>query len=130
MIVITIIGILASIAIPSYREYIRRGARAEAKTLMLENAQFLERNFTEANRYDKASDGSDIALPNTTAPKDGNTTYNIALSAVSATEFTMTAVPVSGSSMDGDACGTFTLNQRGQRSVSGGTLSAAQCWNR
>jgi len=130
MIVIAIIGILAGIAIPSYRDYIRRASRSEVKTLMLENAQFLERNFTEANRYDKNAAGTNIALPNITSPKGGGAVYNIALSAVTETTFSMTATPISGSSMDGDPCGTFTLNQRGQRGVSGGTLSAENCWNR
>lgn len=130
MIVIAIIGILAGIAIPSYRDYIRRASRSEVKTLMLENAQFLERNFTEANRYDKNTTGTNITLPNTISPKGGSAVYNIALNPVTETTFSMTATPVTGSSMDGDPCGTFTLNQLGQRGVTGGTLSAANCWNR
>lgn len=53
MIVVVIIAILAAIAIPSYDAYLRRSARADARTALLENAQFLERNFTEATSYAK-----------------------------------------------------------------------------
>ncbi|MBU4500895.1 MAG: prepilin-type N-terminal cleavage/methylation domain-containing protein, partial [Gammaproteobacteria bacterium] len=57
MITVAIIGILAAIAYPSYTQYVQRANRAEARGLMLENAQFLERNFTMANRYHQTSAG-------------------------------------------------------------------------
>ena len=51
MITVIVIAILASIALPSYQDYLRRGYRADAKAALMENAQFMERNFTEANRF-------------------------------------------------------------------------------
>lgn len=131
MIVVAIIGILASIAIPSYRDYVRRGARSEVKTLLVENAQFLERNFTEANRYDKNSANADIALPYTQSPKDGSAaSYTINLTTLTASTFTLTAAPVAGGNMENDPCGSLLLNHLGQRTVSGGSLGVDQCWNR
>lgn len=131
MIVVAIIGILASIAIPSYDSYIRRGARADARTALLENAQFLERNFTEASKYDKKSNGDDISLPVSNTPRTGTPFYNIGTSVLTASTYTLQAVPIGGGRMDGDACGTITLTHTGAKGVSGGaTLSAADCWNR
>ena len=69
LIVIAIIGILAGIAYPNYQEYVARARRADAKTVLLENAQFLERFYTQNGTYVGA------ALPVTEAPKDGTTKY-------------------------------------------------------
>jgi len=128
MIVVVIIAILAAIAIPSYDAYLRRSARADARTALLENAQFLERNFTEATSYAKNSANADIVLPITASPRDGTAYYAIG-AVLTATTYTLTAAPVVGGRMDGDACGSLTLTHLGQRGTTG-TLSAADCWNR
>ena len=78
MVTVAIIGILAAIALPSYKSFIARGSRAEAREIMLEDAQFLERNYTEANRYDLRSNGVAVVLPYAQSPKTGTAKYNIA----------------------------------------------------
>ncbi len=129
MIVVAILGILATIAVPSYNEYIRRGARADARTALLENAQFLERNFTLATSYSKDSVGADIVLPVANSPRTGTALYVIVANPLTPTTYTLSATPVVGRRMDGDACGSLTLTHLGQRGATG-TLSAADCWNR
>ena len=135
MVTVAVIGILAGIAYPSYLGYVQRANRADAKAALLENAQFLERNFTEVNKYHQDATGAAIGLPVTASPRETGATalYSIALdtssaSATSATTYRLLATPVSGRSMAGDACGTFTLNHLGQKGVSGASLSAAECW--
>jgi prepilin-type N-terminal cleavage/methylation domain-containing protein len=54
MIVVAIIGILASIAYPSYQESILKSRRADAKGALLGFANAMERHFTETNSYRKA----------------------------------------------------------------------------
>ncbi len=131
MITVAIVGILAGIALPSYFSYMARSNRADAKTALLMNAQFLERNFTEANRYDEDSGGNAIALPYTQSPTTGTAMYTIAVATPTSTTYTLTATPVSGGRMDGDACDALSLNHLGQKTVgAGATLSAADCWNR
>ena len=51
LIVVAIIGILASIAIPGYRRYVIRANRADAKIAMLQTAQALERCYTNSSPY-------------------------------------------------------------------------------
>lgn len=51
MVVVTIIGILAVLAIPSYQEYIRKGRRAEARTALTDLLQQQERYMTQRNTY-------------------------------------------------------------------------------
>lgn len=130
MIAVAIVGILAAIAYPSYTEFVLRSNRADAKTALLENAQFLERNFTEANVYDEDSDGNAVTLPITAAPRTGTALYGISATTLDDTTFTLTAAPVTGGRMDGDACGSFTLNHLGIKGVTGGTLSSDTCWSR
>lgn len=129
MTVLTIAGILATVALPNYQDHVRRASRSEAKSVLLENAQFLERNFTEANRYDQDAAGEAIVLPITQAPRNGTAKYSISLT-VAATSFTLTADPVVGGGMDGDGCGAFTLNQLGQKGLASASLSIDTCWNK
>lgn len=129
LVTLVIVGILASIAIPSYREYVARGHRADAKAVLMEDVQFMERNFTLSNRYHQDSAGNAISLPYTQSPKAGTALYTISATTLSATQFVLSATPVVGGAMDGDGCGAFTYSQQGVKGVTGG-LSVAECWNR
>lgn len=133
MIVIAVIGILASIAYPNYRDYIARAKRSEVRTMLLENAQFLERNFTTANRYDQDSTETEIEsedLPRTKSPADGAANYTITVAFPSAQSFTLTATRAG--SMANDACGNFTLTNTGVQGISSNSegTTVAQCWGR
>ncbi len=132
MIVVVIIGILAAIAYPNYTQYVKRGNRAEARSVLLETVQFLERNYTTANRYDKDSAGTDIVLPFSTSPKSGAKKYDITVNygATPAQTFQLNAAPAG--SMTGDVCGTITLTGTGLKGAAGATTDAivAQCWGK
>jgi type IV pilus assembly protein PilE len=138
MITVAIIAILAAIAYPSYTQYVRRAHRADVKTALLSNAQFLERNYTESNLYHKTdsdNDGAyddDITLPYTQSPSGGTAIYNIALNAAPNpdTSYTLTATPVGGGPMAGDACGALTFNNLGVKGVVGGSSTVAECWGK
>jgi type IV pilus assembly protein PilE len=51
MIVVAVIGILAAIAVPSYRSYVVRAARVEAQAELLELASLQEKIFLNSNNY-------------------------------------------------------------------------------
>ena len=51
MMVVAVIGILAAVALPSYRKYIVRAARIEAQTELLELASQQEKIFLNSNNY-------------------------------------------------------------------------------
>lgn len=133
MITVAVIGILASVAYPSYTQYVQRANRAEARSMLLENAQFLERNFTTANRYDQTSGGTTIdsaSLPRTQSPESGAARYNItvAMGAAPAQTFTLTATRAGA--MGADACGNYTYTNTGLQGLASATLSVAECWGR
>ena len=119
MIVVLIIGILSAIAIPSYRNHVLRVNRTDAKVGATTAAQVMERCYTRTNTYV----GCDVAYPLDTQ----NATYTIAFNpAPTAIAFTVTATPINGQA-DDTACGTFSLNQVGQQTVSG-PKPASECW--
>ena len=115
MIVVAIIGILASIAIPAYQQYILRANRADAQAILMETAQFMERFFTTNNSYEGADPLSNQS------PKTGTAKYMISFSAQSPTEYTLEAAPEVG--QDADSCGTMTVTNTGATSPAG-----AGCW--
>jgi type IV pilus assembly protein PilE len=131
MIVVAIIAILAAVALPSYRESTARSRRADARAVLLENVQWMERNYTLTSKYNVNGAGTAItsaSLPVTEAPKDGSTKYyDISFSAISATAFTLQAVPKGG--MASDACETLTLTHTGVKGQAA-TKTVDDCWNR
>jgi type IV pilus assembly protein PilE len=127
MITVAIVAILASIAIPSYREYIARSKRAEARAEVLKAEGWLERHYNEFNRY------------TTTAGTDGNTSFNTKFTAVpsagtanysftatiTATAYTVTVAPVN--SMAGDACGSYRKTNIGSLAYTSTLGTIAKC---
>lgn len=114
MIVVVIVGILATIAYPSYREHVLRSHRADAQADLLELAQWLERRYTNNNSYAGA------VLPFNQTPRTGAARYNIG-AVVGGQTFTLTATPAGAQA--GDACGNMTINQLGVT-----TAAQADCW--
>lgn len=124
MIVVAVVAILAAIALPSYSEYIRRGRRAEARAGLMQGAQWLERVATATGGYPATT-----AFPDAlTSVNSGTYQIQYQLGTPAANGFTLTAKRVG--SQTGDRCGDYTLTSAGDRSTTGGTSAAADCWSR
>lgn len=123
MIAVVIVGLLASIAYPSYTEYVRGGGRADAVATLLQVSQTLERCFTQYSAYNDAS----CSVVNGGAVNSVDGLYTIGIVS-NATSYTLTASPAAGSAQAADAkCTTLTLNNLGVKG-STGTGTAAECW--
>jgi type IV pilus assembly protein PilE len=120
MIVVAVVGILAAIAYPAYTEQVRQTRRAEVTTILMENAQLLERHFTRTGAYDAA--GVNLI---TQSPATGAAVYNITTPTRTAGAYTLQAQAVATGPMNGDACATYSLTQAGAR-----TPTDARCWRR
>ncbi|MFP6831200.1 hypothetical protein PS684_02826 [Pseudomonas fluorescens] len=120
MIVIAIIGIVITIAAPSYTEYLKKGRRAEVVSLLSEQAQSLERFYTKNNVY-----------TGITGLSTGNDFYTLTPTIADQT-FLLTATRKAGTSMATDKCGDFTLTNTGVRSMNNATtgLTTKDCWGR
>jgi type IV pilus assembly protein PilE len=90
-------------------------------------ANAMERYFTENNTYAGASlAGANPIYPATCPIDGGDATYNLAITNLTATTYTLTATPIAGGPQAKDACGTLSLTQTGQKGATGGTVS--KCW--
>lgn len=110
MIVVAVVAVLVSIAIPSYHEAVRKGRRGQAKADLVDVAQQIERYRTVNNTY------KGFTLANTKSPATGATFYTLGIAVEEdGSGFEATASPVVGTSQTDDRCGVLTINQAGTR---------------
>lgn len=132
MIVVAIVGILGSIAYPSYLNQVTKSRRTDAQAVLMEAAQFMERFYTENNRYHQDTGGTAVALPAQLgeSPRDSGTkSYDITVQTATASTYTLRATPKNGQAGDGFLQVTNTF-AKGWDSDDSGALSAAeQTWS-
>jgi type IV pilus assembly protein PilE len=130
MVVIGVVAVLGSIAVNTYRSYILRTNRTEARMALLATQVAQEKYFLQNNQY--AQDiATVIAAPpaglgiNLTAGGvtiGGN--YTLSFNAVTANTYTLQAVATGTQTKDTAACLTFTINEQGTRTPADST----GCW--
>lgn len=133
MIVVAVVAILAAIAYPTYQDSVRKSRRADAQAVLLEAAQWMERFYTENNRYDQTRAGVAVALPVPlqTSPKEGATKYyDIAFNPnpPGQNAFTLRATPRATGGQNRDFCGGLTLTNTGAKGVLGAGATVERCW--
>jgi type IV pilus assembly protein PilE len=132
MIVVAIIAIITTVAVPSYRTYISRGKRADVRGQLMQAAQFMQRFYSANDSFQATRGGQAIAdaMPTNLqqSPGEGSAVYALTINA-SVAAYTLTMAPTSGGGMSGDSCGSFTLTSTGLRGVSG-TKPKEECWTR
>ena len=127
-----IVGILAAVAIPSYRAYVIRSQRSDAKDSLLALATQQEKHYLQCNTYATAiADATSCPdeLQGTDASKNG--WYDLTINAADATTFTVSATAIAGERQDqDDECQSFTVDQAGVRTAedSGGADNTDECW--
>lgn len=116
MIVVVIVGILAAVAIPSYRSYTIKSSRAAAQTELMQLASLQEKIYLNSSAY---------ACNAIATPYNGNSTgglgvgtsndgkYTFALSACATNTYTITAVPVATKAQAGNGC--LAIQENGSR---------------
>ena len=124
MIVLVVISILMGIAVPSYQSFLEKSRGTEAKELLLAAAQRQQQFYTQNDLY--TTDASALSVP--TSSINGYYTLTIVAGNTGNinTSYSMSATPA-GTQADDSACGTFTLNSLGQRTVSG-SQTTPPCW--
>ena len=127
MIVVAIIGLLAAIALPSYRNSVLKSNRVDAKTALQDLASREERYFTTNNTYTLvAADLGYASTFPTNVYASGATTYSLTVTAAGTSSFTATATPVN--TQLSDACGTYSLDSLGVQGNANNTTASTSCW--
>jgi type IV pilus assembly protein PilE len=130
MIAVSIVAILAAIALPSYQEQIRRSRRSDGQVALLAIAiaqtkmrvNCIQYATTLAGTPSCAADGARAVLGLSATSPEGY--YNLALSGVSATGFTASAIPIGNQARDtagSVACDPLTIDQDVHR-------EPRECW--
>jgi type IV pilus assembly protein PilE len=127
IVVVTMLAILAAIAIPNYSEYIRRGHRAAAQEYLISLASRQVQFYLDRRAFAE----SDVCPPvapattclNATPPAELANRYTVAIAAAAGppAAFTITATPTG--SQTGERCGNLTIDQTGARGA-----AATGCW--
>ena len=119
MIVVAIIGILASIAIPSYQSYVKKGKAAEATSMLADLRIKMEQCFQDNRSY--ATCGAFCA------PTSGavNFTYACSAGGPGALTYTINATGVAAKGMTGFA---FGVNQDNAKTSTFDGTAGASCW--
>ncbi len=127
LIVVVMIGLLGTIAVPSYRQYAMRAQRTEAKTALLRLATNQERFYLQNNTYTSNL----VALGFPTGVSDKGV-YTLAVPVADATTYRATAVPTPGGGLNGVSmsadvdCALFSINAQGVRAAAPDPNS--RCW--
>ncbi|MGE5160956.1 MAG: type IV pilin protein [Betaproteobacteria bacterium] len=129
LVVLAILAGLASIALPTYAEYVARSRRFEARAGLLEAAHWMERWRTERGRYDDPANAGQTpaGFPWRQVPRAGEPYYAVSVVATAATyRITATAVRT----MAGDVCRSLSIDETGVRGFTGPGSTEEVCWQR
>lgn len=138
MITVAIVGVLASLAYPSYVEYVARGHRTQVKGQLAAAQQWMERYYSERYFY-----GNDAAATANTAfanqgfaqsppAGEGAARYTLAVTVADGGQ-TYTITATRAGTMAGDRCESPTITNTGVKGISGKTSVqaaplVADCW--
>jgi type IV pilus assembly protein PilE len=136
MIVVAIIGILASIALPAYQDSVSKSRRGDAMGALASFSNAMAQWYVQnspPSYLGAASGGGDTGSPqffSTNVPIDGGTaTYNLTIQSATQTTYRLRATPVGAQVGDG----FIEIDQQGgqfwDEDNSGGISSSENTWD-
>ena len=123
MIVVVIIGFLAVIAYPNYRDFAARAQRNEAKAALLQIATNQERFYLQNNTY--TCDMTRLGFAAAAGFVTESRSYTVDVTACNADNFTAQAV-YNKADAEAGKCGTFQINGRNVKT----SAPLGDCWTR
>jgi type IV pilus assembly protein PilE len=121
MIVVVIIGILTAIAYPSYRQYVAKAKRNEAKSCLLQIATLQERHYLQNATY--TADMTKLGFGAATNVLTDSGSYTCTVTAATPAAFAATAVYQKGDAEAGK-CATFSIDGTGSKT----STPFDDCW--
>ncbi len=128
LIAMAVVGLLASIAYPSYVSHVERTHRATARAALLDASHYMERYYAAKGSYAGAS----LPVQLSTVPAGVASTearYALSVASSSPIGYALEARPLRS-----DPCGTLGLNEQGVQTAAsassgpGASVTVASCW--
>ena len=120
MIVVVILGILTAVAYPSYRQYVAKAKRNDAKACLLQVATMEERFYLQNNFY--TANMTDLGFGADPFVTDSNS-YTCSVTAASPAAYSATATYLKADAEAGK-CATFSIDGRGAKT----STPYNDCW--
>jgi len=119
ILVVGLVALLLSLAMPSYQSYLVRGHRVEAIRLLLTTAACQERHRARTGAFDttRCAGNTDNEFYRLIIEPEGQS---------SSTEFVLIAEPLKRQQRD--ICGSLSLDQSGTQGISGPQDKLHKCW--
>ncbi|PKG76413.1 prepilin-type cleavage/methylation domain-containing protein [Shewanella sp. GutCb] len=118
MIAVAIIGILATIAYPSYVDYVAKGARAEGLTILADAANLQEQFYFDNRTY--TGNMSDLGFDANPFITDGEN-YSVSATIVGTGTFKVKATAKGAQATRDSSCGVLQITETGEKTPKG-------CW--
>jgi type IV pilus assembly protein PilE len=126
LVVVAIIGILAAIALPNYRDYVTRSSLAEAYANLGAQRVKMEQYYADVRDYTNACTGTTVAFPTPVGQY-----YDVTCGNLGANTYTLTAT---GKASTNGAGFVLTVDQNNARQTTavpaGWTVPGTACWIR
>lgn len=124
MIVVVIAAVLAAVAYPSYQQYAIRANRSAAQSFILGVANKQEQYILDARQY-----ADSLSTLSMSVPVEVSRNYAISIAGVtlSPPAYSIVATPTGTQLTKDTQCGTVTINQAGQKGISG-SGPVTECW--
>ena len=119
VIVLAIVAILVTLALPAYRSQVLRVHRSGAVNLLLQAAVCQERVYTRLGSYDTG-----VCLK-----ENRQEHYQLSYRPANTRGQYFTAVATPLGAQKRDTCGSLLLDQNGNRGIGAAGVDIAQCWN-
>lgn len=123
MIVVVIVGILAAVSYPNYREFTARAKRNEAKAALLQIATNQERFYLQNNTF--TTDLTVLGFATTPTFTTATGSYTVTVPSADASNFSATATYVP-SDAEAGKCKVFSITGAGVKASTPDT----NCWTR
>ena len=120
IITIAIVGVLVAVALPTYRDHMRKSRRAEAQAYLMAVAGRQQQFLIDSRAY-----AGNLATINIPMPASVVAAYDVTLVVAGGPPptFALTAAPKAGTDQVYERCGTLTVDQTGAK-----TASLSSCW--
>lgn len=125
--VLLIVGLLSSVAWPSYQAHVQRAQRTQAAAALMQAQQFMERHYSLRGSFLDAV-GASLQLPAAlqSVSSDGQVIYVLQIEQSDASSYRLRADPQGA--MARDPCAALTLNHLSQKGRTGSGPTVQECW--